>query len=104
MKNKRNKKYFIKFDKESEVCVIKDDFFSDLTKTEALCYGLFSFLEIKKTLIEDAVYREDAYIGNMKVTTGLERFLVKIDEIFPDIIKEIKSLESKVDGQVIFKC
>lgn len=104
MKNKKQKKYFIKPDKETEVCVVKEDFFSNITKIEALCYGLFTFLEIKKTLKEDAVLGDDAYIGNMKVTTGLERFLVKIDEIFPDILKEIRNLNPNVDGQKIFKC
>lgn len=103
-RKKPAKKYFFKPELKESVYVVKDDFFNEITADEALYFGISSFLELKDTLMEDAVCGDDAYIGNMKVVNGLERFLVRLDEKFPGLLVQLKSLDLRNNGVRVFKC
>ena len=97
MVKRHSKKYFVK--EEDGIFVVKEEFFQAIeSRTEALCIAMRTFHMLQKQLMEDAIEGEDSYIGNMKVINGLERTLAKLDEMFPCLLAEFRSVDRRNDG------
>jgi hypothetical protein len=102
-KRKLPKKYFIVDD--GHVCSVTSEFFDNLgSRMVALTVGLQCLSAIYHTLSEDAVEGDDAYVGNMKVTTGLERSLTELDRRFPRLLREIHDMNRRDSGQRVYVC
>lgn len=96
------KKYLIKED--NEVYLVSDKYFSDIaSRNEAINIGMQIYLEIQRTLKEDALSKDVSYVGNTKVTTALNRSLDALEERYPLILREILSIEKRLDGLRVFK-
>lgn len=96
------KKYFVKED--DGVYVVFDEFFNDIeSRSEALVIALRTVGEIHATLQEEAD-GSCLYIGNMKVTTGLQRCLDELDRRWPFLLVEMRSMPRRVNGHVLTVC
>jgi hypothetical protein len=99
----RERKYFVKED--DGIFIVKEDFFKAIgSREEALMVGVRTYFEIQNCLKEEALDGEISFIGNMKVVTGLERTLEKLDSIFPFLLRELHSVERKFEGKTVHKC
>lgn len=102
-KYKSYKKYFVK--DAQGLSVIDISYFNSVKSwTEAYAIGLSTYAEIQKVLVEDAVGGDNSFIGNMKVTTGLERTLQELDYRYPNLLKEIHSAKLSLNGSRVFRC
>jgi hypothetical protein len=100
MVRKQKKKFFIK---EAEALyTVTDEFFDDIqSRAEALMLAIRAIDELHLTLKEEALEGDDVFIGNMKVTTGLQRSLEELDKRWPNILDQIYSSTWSIDGRTI---
>ena len=99
----RARRYFV-ID-EGELYIVKDGFFADVeSRLDALYLALGTWFELRKQLTEDAETEVNTLIGNMKITTGLERTLAKLDETYPGLLVEMRSIERRADGIRVYTC
>jgi hypothetical protein len=97
------KKYFVVDD--GQVCSVTEEFFNTLgSRMAALDVGLKCFSAIHSILVDDAINGDDSYIGNMKVTTGLQRTLDKLEERFPCLMRDIQGMERRNEGKRVYVC
>lgn len=100
---KKYKSYFIITEKG--LSKIDPNYFDSVRSwPHALAIGVSCYVELQKILIEDAINNDTSYVGNMKVTTGLERSLYELNERYPTLLKEIYSTPLFVNGTRICKC
>lgn len=99
----QNKRYFVKED--DGIFIVKDEFFKAIeSRAEALVVCMRTYFELQKRLKEDAVDGDVSYIGNMKVTTGLERSLNELNRLYPGLLDELRSVDRRYEGTTIYKC
>jgi len=99
----RPRNYFVKDD--GEIFVVKDAFFEDVeSREEALHLALEAWFELLEQLSDDGMAGANSLIGNMKVTTGLERTLAKLDEKYPGLLVQMRSVERRANGFRINVC
>lgn len=80
-----------------------DSFFDEITsRNHALTIGVLCYHEVYNTLINDAKNDEDSFIGNMKVTTGLNRTLEELNKRYPFLLDEIKSYSRSNNFKITF--
>ena len=97
------KKFFVK--DGNGIFVVKESYFDSLgSRAIALGIGLQCLSAIHHILEEDAVEGDDTYIGNMKVTTGLDRSLEELGRRFPNLLDEIHSTKRRSRGQRVYIC
>lgn len=100
---KKYKKYFVK-DNEG-LSIIEMKYFDSINSwVEAFSIGVCCYIELQKVLTDDAITGEDSYIGNMKVTTGLERSLQELNERYPQLMVQIHSTSLLIHGTRAIKC
>jgi hypothetical protein len=100
MVRKQKKKFFIK--EEEALYTVTDEFFDDIqSRAEALMLAIRAIDELHLTLKEEALEGDDVFIGNMKVTTGLQRSLEELDKRWPNILDQIYSSTWSIDGRTI---
>jgi hypothetical protein len=98
----RKKKFFIK--EEEAVYSVTEEFFSDIeNRDEALLLAMRALDEIHTTLIEEVVDGDSVMIGNMKVTTGLQRSLEELDKRWPSLLDQMYSSPRNIEGRVIVR-
>jgi len=101
-KYKKYKKYFVK--KSEGLLVANYEYFNSIDSwVVALAIGISCYNEIQKTMICDSD-GDDSYIGNMKVTTGLERSLQELNERYPLLMKEIHTASLMKNGIRLNRC
>ena len=99
----RKKKYLVK--EEDGIFTVYDDFFNDIeSRDEALAIAIRTLGEIHSTLIEESNVNETLYVGNMKVTNGLNRCLDELDKRWPFLTKELYAVPRKVNGYTLHTC
>jgi len=87
------------------LAIAKPSYFDSVdTWTKALSVGVLCYTELHRVLVKDAVDGQDSFIGNMKITTGLERSLQELNERHPNLMKEIHSTSLLVNGVRVFRC
>lgn len=90
---------------DSRLAIAEHSFFESVDSWDkALSLGVSCYSQIQRILVEDSLDGEDSYIGNMKVTTGLQRSLEELNERFPSLIEHIHSVELLIDGNRIIRC
>jgi hypothetical protein len=100
MARKIKKKFFIK--DIDGIYTVTEDFFSDIeSRDEALILALRAIDEIHTTLKEEVVDGDSIIIGNMKVTTGLQRSLEELDKRWPSLLEQMYSTPRNMDGHKI---
>lgn len=93
------KQFFIK--EEEGIYAVTEEFFSDIeSRDEALILALRAIDEIHTTLKEE-VGGDSVLIGNMKVTTGLQRSLEELDKRWPSLLHQMYSTPRNIDGHKI---
>ncbi len=96
----RKKKFFIK--DEDGIYIVTDEFFSDIeSRDEALMLALRAVDEINTTLKEEVLEDDSLLIGNMKVTTGLQRSLEELDKRWPNLLNQLYSTPRCISGHTI---
>ena len=96
----RKKKYFIKED--DGIYIVTDEFFNDIeSRDEALIIAIRAVGAINITLKEEVLADDSLLIGNMKVTTGLQRSLEELDKRWPNLLGQLYSTPRNIDGHVI---
>ena len=96
----RKKKYFIK--EQEGIYAVTDDFFDDIeNRDEALVLAIRAVDEIHTTLKEEALDGDSMLIGNMRVTTGLQRSLEELEKRWPNLLEQMYSTPRSIDGHVI---
>lgn len=97
-KKKAYKKFFVK--EADGVYVASSKYFDQITsRPEALALALFTYSEIQTQMLDDYIHDSPAFIGGMKVITGLERTLERFEELFPGLMVEIHSVDRKTFGR-----
>lgn len=100
---KPDRKYVLR--DEQGIFIAHRDFFDTIeTREQALSMALMCIAAIHDTLQEDAIEGDDTYVGNMKLTTGLDHSLEELDRRFPHLMREVSSLEIRNRGVRVFKC
>jgi hypothetical protein len=100
MARKTKKKFFIK--DIDGIYTVTEEYFSDIeSRDEALVLALRAIDEIHSTLKEEAVDGDSMVIGNMKVTTGLQRSLEELDKRWPSLLEQMYSTPRSIDGHTI---
>jgi hypothetical protein len=93
------KKFFIK--EEEGIYTVDGEFFNDIeSREEALVLAIRAVGEIHATLKEE-LDGDSMLIGNMKVTTGLQRSLEELEKRWPNLLEEMYSTPRRIDGHVI---
>jgi hypothetical protein len=101
--SKRSRKFFVKED--AGVFVVKSSYFDNIeSRVKAMVIGILTLAELERQLMEDAIEGQNAFIGSMKVTTGLERSLAELDLRFPRLLKEIRGTERRHAGRRMYRC
>jgi len=94
------KKFFIK--EQEGVYTVTGEFFNDIeTRDEALLLAIRLIDEIHMTLKEEVMDDDSILIGNMKVTTGLQRSLEELERRWPNLLNQLYSTPRNIDGRVI---
>jgi hypothetical protein len=94
------KKFFVK--EEEGIYSVTKEFFDDIeNRDEALILALRAVDELHSTLKEEALDGDCMFIGNMKVTTGLQRSLEELDKRWPSLLEQMYSTPRNIDGRVI---
>lgn len=107
MKNKsahllNSKKYLIS--DTGGVFFVRNDFFNEISsRNEALDLATQVYLEIQRTLKEEALTEYELYADNIKITSALEWSLVELETRYPSLLNELRNNEHKLDGQKIFQ-
>lgn len=102
-KVKKYKKYIVM--SKDGLSMAGPEYFDSLDSwTKALSVGVSCYAEIQRVLIEDGIDGDDSYVGNMKVTTGLQRSLDEINDRYPSLIDHIHSTSLLVNGTRVFRC
>lgn len=102
MTHKRPRKYFVK--EEDGIFTVHAEFFDAIeSREEALAIALRCMGEMHATLSEegDGV---PFFIGNMKVTTGLQRTLDELEERWPFLLTEMRAVPRRINGHIITIC
>jgi hypothetical protein len=100
---KHKKKFFIK--EEDGIYAVHDEFFNDIeSRDEALVLAMLALEEIHTTLREEALGDDTMLIGNMKVTTGLQRSLEELNKRWPSLLEEMYSTPRRIDGHILTIC
>ena len=93
------KKFFIK--EEEGIYTVDGDFFNDIdSRDEALMLAIRAVDEINTTLL-DELDGDSMLIGNMKVTTGLQRSLEELDKRWPNLLDQLYCVPRRIDGHII---
>jgi len=99
----KSKKYFVKED--DGIFSVTDEFFDDIeSRQEALAIAIRTLGEIQSTLKEESFDEGSLFIGNMKVTTGLQRTLDELDRRWPFLITEMRIIPRRINGFVLNIC
>jgi hypothetical protein len=94
------KKFFIKED--DGIYVVHDIFFDDIeSREEALVIAMRTYGEIHITLQQEVEAGEPLFIGNMKVTTGLQRCLDELEKRWPFLLKELYAVPRRINGHAM---
>ena len=102
-RKKQAKKFFVK--EEDGIFVVKEPFFEQIpSRAVAIGIALRTWHQLRDQLCTDAIDDENTFIGNMLVTTGLERTLVELDRRFPFLLREIRSVERRHEGRRVYSC
>lgn len=100
MARKIKKKFFIK--EEEAIYTVTEEFFSDIgSRDDALVLAMRAIDELHTTLKEETVDGEIVLIGNMKVTTGLQRSLEELDKRWPGLLSQLYSIPRVINGRAI---
>jgi hypothetical protein len=100
---KHKKKFFVK--EEDGIYAVHDEFFNDIeSRDEALVLAMLALEEIHTTLREEALEGDTMLIGNMKVTTGLQRSLEELNKRWPSLLEEMYSMPRRIDGHILTIC
>jgi hypothetical protein len=99
---KRPRKYFVK--EEDGIFTVHVEFFDAIeSREEALAIAMRCLGEIHSTLSEEGD-GQPFFIGNMKVTTGLQRTLDELEERWPFLMAELYGTTRKINGYTISSC
>lgn len=102
-RKKPAKKYFVK--RNDGIFVANDQFFDHIdSRHMALGIAVLTWNQLHEQLREDATRDENTFIGNMKITTGLERTLVELDRRFPFLLREVRDVERRHQGRRVYSC
>lgn len=102
-RKKQARKYFVK--KDDGIFVVNDSFFDQInSRAVALSLAIRTWYQLQDQLRADAVDGENTFIGNMKITTGLERSLAELDKRHPYLLLEVRSVERRYQGRRIYNC
>jgi hypothetical protein len=97
------KKYLIK--EQEGLYTVHNDFFDDIeSRDEALMLAIMALDELHLTLKEEVDDDDSVLIGNLKVTTGLQRSLDELNKRWPSLLNELYSTPRVVNGRVIALC
>lgn len=95
-------KFFVK--EEDGVYTVYNEFFDDIkSRSEALVIAMRTLGEINDVLVREATGGY-LYIGNMKVTTGLQRCLDELERRWPFLMIEVRSVSRCINGHVLHTC
>jgi hypothetical protein len=99
MARKTKKKFFIK--DIDGIYTVTEEFFSDIeSRDEALVLAIRALDEIH-TVLKEEVGGDSMVIGNMRVTTGLQRSLEELDKRWPNLLDQMYSTPRNIDGHKI---
>ncbi len=102
-RKKQAKKYFVK--RNDGIFVVNDAFFDQIdSRSMALAIAVLTWDQLRDQLYDDAVSGENTFIGNMKITTGLERALAELDRRFPYLLHQIGNIERRHQGRRVYSC
>jgi hypothetical protein len=94
------KKFFVKED--DGVYAVHDNFFDDIeSREEALAIAMRTYGEIHITLQQEAEAGGPLFIGNMKVTTGLQRCLDELEKRWPFLFTELYAVPRRINGHAM---
>jgi len=97
----KKNKFFVK--ENDELFVVYDEFFDAIkSREEALSIAIEILNEMRSVLCKDI--EQTSYIGNMKVTTGLQKSLDELNKRYPCLVHEIYAVRRKFNGQRVFAC
>jgi hypothetical protein len=97
---KTKKKFLIK--DEGNIFTVPVDYFDDIeTRDEALLLALLAIDELHTTLKDEALEDDVIFVGNMKVTTGLQRSLEELNKRWPKLLDQVYSTPRSIEGRVI---
>ncbi len=106
MKKNKSHKVFKKYlVKKSDGLFIEDySFFESVDSwIKALSIGTACYSQIQKVLIDDS-RGDESFVGTMKVTTGLERTLIELNERYPQLMNEIHGVSLIANGIRVSRC
>lgn len=102
MTKQRSKKYFVK--EEDGIFTADVEFFNCIeSREEALVIAMRCVGEMHATMAEEGDGRP-FFIGNMKVTTGLQRTLDELEARWPFLMTELRSVTRRINGHNIAIC
>lgn len=98
-----SKKFFVK--EEDGIFSVKKEFFDDIeSRQEALVIAMRTLGEIQSTLREESRDEGSLFIGNMKITTGLQRTLDELEDRWPFLITEMRAVPRRINGYILTIC
>jgi len=100
---KRFKKAFIK--EGNDIFVVDNAYFDQIKdRAEAENLAVQAYLELNTILVNDAIAGSDEYISTMKISTGLKRSLLILEEKFPKVLDTIQAVDRRINGIRLGKC
>ena len=98
-----NKKFFVK--EEDGLYTVHERFFDEIeSRNEALVIALRIIGELHSTLKDEALGGGPLFVGNMKVTTGLQRSLDELEKRWPFLLIEMRAVPRRVNGNILHVC
>lgn len=102
-RSSKSKKFFVKEDEG--IFSVTGEFFDDIeSRQEALAIAIKTLGEIQATLTEESGGEGSLFIGNMKVITGLQRTLDELENRWPFLITEMRSVSRRINGHYLTIC
>lgn len=86
------------------ILVVNKNFLKNLSFDDAVAIGLSTLIELRVTMVEDAIMRDDTYIENVKAIIGLNNSLNQLENIYPKIMKHIHAIELDHGHSKIYYC
>ena len=83
---------------DNKLVVVKRKFFSELSEKQIPALGMQIYIELQAQLIDTTRYGT-VKIGSLNVVDGLERSLLLLERMYPQLMNEIHSVEKRVAGQ-----
>src|SRR4051812_24406309 len=89
---------------EQGILVVNKNFLKNLSFDDAVVIGLSTLLELRVTMVEDAIMKDDTYIENVKAIIGLNNSLNQLETSFPKIMKHIRDIEPEHSHNKVYYC